>query len=83
MKNNKNINKNLKRIRESKGLKQNYVAEKLGISANYYTQIENGARNIQVHHLPLLKDILNIKIDELFFDNEIAYCDLEDRKEVV
>jgi len=73
----KNISNNLKQLREQRGLKQKFIAEKLGISPNYYSQIENGHRYPQVEHLLKLRDIFNVKLDDIFFNNNIAKCDYE------
>jgi transcriptional regulator with XRE-family HTH domain len=40
----KAIGKMLKSLRESRGIKQNFVAEKLGISNNFLSQLESGDR---------------------------------------
>lgn len=76
----KKISSNLKRLREERGLKQKFIAKQLGITANYYSQIENGHRAPQVEHLLKLRNIFNVTLDELFFDSEIAKCD--SKKEV-
>lgn len=73
----KNISSNLKKLREQRGLKQKFVAERIGISPNYYSQIENGHRYPQVEHLLKLRDIFNVTLDDIFFDNKITKCDLE------
>src|SRR5690625_2280994 len=78
MKNNKIISNNLKRLREQRGIKQKFIAEQLGISANYYSQIENGHRPPQVEHLLKLRDLFNVSLDEIFFKDEIAKCDYKD-----
>ncbi len=72
----KNISSNLKQLREQRGLKQKFVAEKLGISPNYYSQIENGHRYPQVEHLLKLRDIFNVSLDDIFFKDNIAKCDI-------
>lgn len=69
------ISANLKAFRENRGLKQKYIAEQLGISPNYYSQIENGHRLPQLEHLLILRNIFNVSLDDLFFNNEIAKCD--------
>src|SRR5690625_6109341 len=53
------ISSNLKQLREDRGIKQKFIAEQLGISANYYSQIENGHRPPQVEHLFKLRNIFN------------------------
>lgn len=72
----KNISSNLKQLREQRGLKQKFVAEKLGISPNYYSQIENGHRYPQVEHLLKLRDIFNVSLDDIFFNDKIAKRDI-------
>lgn len=83
MTDNKRITSNLKRLREERGLKQNFVAGKLGITQNYYSQIENGHRPPQVEHLLKLRELFNVSLDEIFFDNKIAKCDSNKIKEVI
>lgn len=69
------ISSNLKQLREDRGLKQNFIADQLGITQNYYSQIENGHRPPQVDHLVKLRNIFNVTLDDIFFNNEIAKCD--------
>lgn len=73
----KKITNNLKALREERGIKQKFVAEKLGISPNYYSQIENGHRPPQVEHLLKLRDLFDVTLDEIFFKGEIANCDVK------
>lgn len=80
---NKKITSNLKRLREERGLKQNFVAKQLGITPNYYSQIENGHRTPQVEHLLKLRNILNVSLDEIFFNEEIAKCDKNQKDQKV
>ena len=63
----------LKRIREEKGLTQQYIAEKLGISQNYYCDIENGVRQkeLKVNILTKLSQVMNVPIETLVSE-EIA-----------
>ena len=82
MTDNKKITSNLKQMREERGLKQNFVAKKLGITQNYYSQIENGHRPPQVEHLLILRNLFNVSLDEIFFNDEIAKRDFCKSKEV-
>lgn len=79
----KRITSNLKALREERGLKQKFVAEQLGITQNYYSQIENGHRHPQVEHLLKIRELFNVSLDEIFFRDEIAKCELNDQKQVV
>ena len=40
----KAIGARLKSLREARGIKQNFVAEKLGVSNNFLSQLESGDR---------------------------------------
>lgn len=57
----------LKEAREKLGLKQSDVATHLGISTNYYCDIENGNRQSEMKAPLLVKlsTILQIPIDEM------------------
>jgi len=57
------IRNNLKQLREDSGVKQKVIAEQLGISPNYYSQIENGHRSLQIDHLLKLRDIFNVSLE--------------------
>lgn len=58
--NKEHIGKLLKTCREEKGLKQDYVACKLGISKKAYSKIETGVNGLQVDYIPVLCDTLGI-----------------------
>jgi len=57
------VSNNLKQLREDSGIKQKHIAKQLGISANYYSQIENGHRSLQVDHLLKLRDIFSVSLE--------------------
>ncbi|MFA6292184.1 MAG: XRE family transcriptional regulator [Victivallales bacterium] len=61
----KSIPANLKRIRNIKGLTQEDLAAKAGISRNAYRSIENGDSEPRVSNLKSLADALDIKIFDL------------------
>jgi len=46
-----NYIQNIKKIREDKGLSQEYMAMKLGISQSTYTKVERGEVNLYVDRL--------------------------------
>lgn len=77
---NKIISTNLKALRQANGIKQKFIAEQLGISPNYYSQIENGHRLPQLEHLLILRNHFNVKLDDLFFNTGIANRDNETNK---
>lgn len=65
------INKNIRSIRQRKGLTQKYVGEQLGLSQMQYYRIENGLAKLDANLLPELARILDID-PKYFFDNELT-----------
>ncbi len=61
----KQIATNIRRIRESKGYTQEYIALKLGISQNAYSKIELGYTKITLERLFQIADVLEITVAEL------------------
>lgn len=64
---NKDIGKTLKKARKSLGLLQSEVAEKAGISSNYYSMLEQGNKtNPSREVLIALAKVLKLKSSDLF-----------------
>ena len=66
-----NFGANLRAIRKSQGLTQEYVCTQLALhgrpmSQSTYAQIETGRRNIYLSDLITLRIIFNVSYDELF-----------------
>jgi len=55
------IGKELRKARESSGLTQAEVAEKSGITTNYYAMVERGEKNITYGKMQRILKVLNIK----------------------
>lgn len=55
----------LREIRKSQNLKQDYLAYKLGIKQNTYSQWENGQCEVSITYYLKLMAILNCSIEEL------------------
>lgn len=51
--------------REHRGLTQQALADKAGISKNYLSQIESGKRDGRVRVLQALAQVLNVDLDDL------------------
>lgn len=67
--------KNLKRYRQFRGLTQEDLAIKVGISKDTISRLEiNKAGRFGLEHLISICEILDVKIEELFFeDPQIKY----------
>lgn len=57
---------NIKRLRKNKGLKQQEIAELLGIKRNTYSDWENGKTEPSFENLVKLADLLEVSLDWLF-----------------
>lgn len=68
------IGKNIKKIREEKGLMQKEVAAIANMQASNYSKIENGQRDISVEALDKIATFFGMTVDEVIH--------LEDRKTI-
>lgn len=62
----------LKQARNSAGLSIEKAAKKLGISAGYLSQIENGYRHVSSERAEEISKLYNITIDEIFLPSRYA-----------
>lgn len=65
-----NFGKNLRKIRISKKMTQEELAEKAGLTRSYYTEIETGKRNISLINLFKLSTALQVTLSVLVDFNE-------------
>ena len=56
--------------RKNKGLTQQEVADKIGMSLSGYSRIEKGSRAVSVETLQKLADLYNVTVDDLLNDKE-------------
>lgn len=70
---------NLKVIRLKKGIQQQKMAEKLGLSLWHYNKIENGGKGLTSEIAIKVSKELNVTLDEIFFGNDLSY---KDKKEL-
>lgn len=59
------IGQNVKRLREDRGIKQNEIADLIGMHRSNYSKIENGQREISIVAIDKIANYFNISIDEL------------------
>jgi transcriptional regulator with XRE-family HTH domain len=62
------IGKNIRKWRELKDIKQDTLAQKLGISKGALSNIENNKSDISLHRLEEIALCLNIDVMKLFVD---------------
>lgn len=56
----------IKSLRRSKGMSQEYLAEKMGISSKYLSSIERGKENPTLDTFIKLAEVLEIELSEIF-----------------
>ena len=61
-----NDKNNIKEAREQKGLTQEEVAKKAGISPNYYAKIERGTINTSIEKANKIAKALGVKVSDIF-----------------
>lgn len=65
------INERLKQIRTKKGIKQTFIAKKLGKTSAWYSNIENGRRELKAEDAKKIAGILGVDANKLFFEDEL------------
>ena len=60
-----NIGTNIKRLREQRGMKQNEIADLIGMHRSNYSKIESGQREISISALDKIAQYFNISLDQL------------------
>jgi transcriptional regulator with XRE-family HTH domain len=60
------IEKQIRRLRESKGYSQEYMAVQLGMSQNGYCKIENGKVDVKAKTLQMIAEVLDVDLYQLF-----------------
>ena len=59
------LNENIKRLRKEKGLTQKGLAEKIGVSTAFISQVENGISKPSDDNLKKIADVLGVTVNEL------------------
>lgn len=72
----------LKTTRKEHDLSVRELAEKLGVSAAYISDIEKGNRNAPVNHLEKIAKIFNLTESELLYLADLAGCSRENWQDI-
>lgn len=62
-----NLGHAIKHFRQQKGIKQNFLADKSGISQTYLSQIENNVKEPNISTLKAICENLKVPLPVLFF----------------
>lgn len=62
----------LKEIRKERGLTQRQVADMAGMSQSYYTELENGKKQINAHRMECIAKALRVRPRDLIFDASVS-----------
>ena len=63
----KSISRNIRQARESMGFTQEKLAELVGISTAYYSQIELGNKSPSLETLINIADVMHVSVDSLIY----------------
>jgi len=77
---NETIAKNLRKIREVKGLNQDFVASKLGITTNGYGKIERGETTISVERLNQIADVFGVELNDILHLDERVFYNIQNMR---
>jgi len=75
------IGKRIRKIRESKDLSQENVAEDLGMTTSAYSKIERGVTDPSTTKLFKVAEVLKVDIRDFFVDIKQKYTKAEEDKE--
>lgn len=67
----------IKRLRKSKGLSQEELAERLNISQSAYARMEKGESNSWINHLEKLSEVFEIRPEEFVSDHTNNFSNLD------
>jgi transcriptional regulator with XRE-family HTH domain len=73
--NNKSLAIRIRMLRESKHLKQEYVAEQIGVSPATYSKIENGKTSLSTTRLQQIANVLQLSTTLLLAEDSIQSTD--------
>ena len=59
---------NLKNLIKKSGLKQRYIASKIGLTASTITNYVTGRRKPRIDTAKKLAEILNCRVEDIFFE---------------
>lgn len=62
----------VKKLREDAGIKQDFMAELLGISVPNYSKKENGTIKWSLEEAKKIAEHFQKNIEEIFFENEVS-----------
>ncbi|MCM3312013.1 helix-turn-helix domain-containing protein [Psychrobacillus sp. MER TA 17] len=66
------VGKRVRELRLQKGIQQSFVARKLGYkSSSSLNDIEMGRRKLKADQIPLLAEILDVEVSDLFLKGKV------------
>jgi transcriptional regulator with XRE-family HTH domain len=74
--NEEQVSRNIKSVRQKRGLTQEEIAKNMSISKPTYIQIENNPFKQSITKLIELSDVLDCSIDEFFLEQNITKSEM-------
>jgi transcriptional regulator with XRE-family HTH domain len=57
---------NIKKIRQEKGISQEYLANKLNIDVANYSRLESGKHELKISHIAIIAKVLQVREIDIF-----------------
>ena len=67
------ITQKIRRLRELRNYRQEYMAEQLGISQNAYSRLETGETKLDVERLRKIAEVLEVGVEDLFNPEALVF----------
>jgi transcriptional regulator with XRE-family HTH domain len=64
----RNVGRNLRRLRKEQGFSQEAFAERMGVHRTYFSSVERGERNLTLQTLEKIADYLGVDPRDLLID---------------
>ena len=74
------IGKTIKFLRMAKGLTQSDVSQKLGVTANYISLVENSKREPSLSFLKEMANVLDVPVGLFFLDSDMSRKDISQQE---
>ena len=71
------LGEKIRKKRQSTGLSQDAVSEKIGLSESFYGHIERGDRKLSVESLVKIADYLDLSLDFLLMESKLNHSNDE------
>jgi len=77
---NVSIGVKIREVRESKGVMQKFIEERMGQYSGWLSRIESGKQDVLAKELVVIAGLLYVEIECFFLPDDVSICDNENNK---